>query len=79
MNVVCLVGHNYGDHFGYTQRDVIVLNTEKMDRELNQNQIIGVIAHEFAHHIKGHSAPMEPGLKEKNEGGAGQLLKEWGF
>ena len=77
---VWLVGYSHGDHFGYIDRDVIVLNTRLMDENgLCEAQELYVIAHEFAHHILNHPSPMKGGMKEQHEKEADALAEKWGF
>lgn len=77
--LVCLVGFNPADQFGYTKKDVIVLNTMLMDNVYCEDQKLHTIAHEFAHHILKHPSPMKSGMKEKHEIEADALAEEWGF
>ena len=76
---VCLVGYNYTDQFGHTDKDVIVLNTQLIDELWFEAQKMRIIAHEFAHHILKHPPPMKSGMKEQHEKEVETLLEEWGF
>lgn len=77
--LICLVGENLADQFGYTKKDVIILNTHLIDKTCNENQKLNIIAHEFAHHILGRPSPMNGGMKEQHEKEANQLVEKWGF
>lgn len=77
--LVCLVGCNPADQFGFTKKDVITLNTNLMDKMYCEPQKLYVIAHEFAHHILSPPPPMERGMKEQHEKEADTLVEKWGF
>jgi len=78
---IILAGYNTGDQCGIiNNHDIIVFNIHMIDHVIKDDfKIHRTIAHEFAHHYLNHKAPMEKGIKEKNEKEVEVLLKKWGF
>lgn len=81
--IVIITGVNYGEHFGKTEKEIIIINWSQILIEgIHWKQIRHIIAHEFAHYILNHKKLTKAeqkviGVDQEKE--ADELATKWGF